>query len=185
MCPLGWSSRRTLIAELCLFPTHTRCHRVRQAPASVRPFFSLCFSLVCLTQPHAGAGLGFTFEHHWLFFLGRFSCSHWTTGDAVDWIHGGRLSMTQPKNGRLSSSFLQPRWISLNTNLYLLLFLWFLTYCCFCYWRWLLWANRVFLFGVATLSGETGICFFFSGLPLSSFLKFLLLVLSYSSYFLR
>lgn len=78
-----------------------------------------------------------------------------------------------------------PRWMpqvpfSLSTSLYLLLSLWFLVFCCFWCWRWLLLARWVFLFGVATLSvrSKLGSCLFFL-----SFFKLILLLPNYSSYF--
>lgn len=74
--------------------------------------------------------------------------------------------------------FLQSCWISLNTNLYSLLSLWVLVFCCFRCWRWLLGANLVFQ--CFSVRPELGFC-----LLCSPFLKFVLWVPSYSNYFLR
>lgn len=71
-----------------------------------------------------------SFCHWWLLFL--------------NWL-------VWPRQRQMSSvPFSKSYWVSLNINLYSLLFLRFLVFCCFWSWRQLLQANSIFLFGVAT-----------------------------------
>ena len=82
----------------------------------------------------------------------------------MSWVHSWSLLEHDPAPNRCPKFlFLQSCRISLSTSLYLLLSLWFLVFCCFWCWRWLVLAKWVFLFGVATLSvrSKLGSCLFF------------------------
>ena len=154
MWPLGSSCWRALIAEFCLFSTQTpgTIHSDKsQHPRmdAFRQAIFLCFSSVCSIQPCCGLEFGFIFEHHRFFSwpLQFWSLNHQRCalgspmGSAWAWPSQKQM----PK-----FLFLQSCRISLSTSLYLFLSLWFLVFCCFWCWRWLLWAKWVFLFGAAT-----------------------------------